>query len=120
MKFKHLKKFNESHEEGENTAPNEPLELAKACKKACEECKEMCEEEGKDECAITCEECVLVCDLYIFSIENDTENHKQTGDLALDIVKNNLEICEEHGAEHCVEDCEKFASELERHLKEDY
>jgi hypothetical protein len=122
--MKHLKKFFENQQEdvdnGENTAPNEPLELAKKCLEACKECKEMCEEEGKDECVITCQACVLACELYIFSIENDTKNHKEAGELTLDIVKNNIEMCEEHGAEHCVEDCNNFAEELERHLKEDY
>lgn len=119
--MKHLRKFNENHEEGgENTAPNEPLELAKACKKACEECAEICKEDDKLECAKACEECARVCDLYIFSIENDTDNHKQIGDLALEITKSTMEMCKEHDSEHCVEACEEFTSELERHLKEDY
>ena len=118
--MKHLKRFFENQEQGENTAPNEPLELAKKCLQACKECKDKCEEEGNDECATTCHECVLACELYIFSIENDTVNHKQTGDLTLDIVKNNVKVCEEQGVDHCIEGCNNFIEDLEKHLKEDY
>ena len=119
--MKYLKKFFEDQDtSGEYTAENEPLELAKKCLKSCQECKEMCEEEGHEKCEKTCHECELALELYIFSIENDTKNHKQTGELTLGIVKNNLEICEEEGVEHCKEDCEEFVEDLEKHLKEDY
>lgn len=124
MRF--LKRFNEDLEAQETQAEvqaelklnanksskyTECIDAARECIQACNQAIEDFKDADDLESVITTNECILVCELYIYSCENDTKNLKEISELTKTIVKDAAELKAEH-ADVCmsfvdkIENCE--------------
>jgi hypothetical protein len=114
MRF--LKRFNEDLEAQEEVQSGEKytdcIDAAKDCIEAINQVMDDFKDADDLESVIKLNECILTCELYIYSCENETEHFSRIADLTKDVVSKIAELKSE--TEFPETACLKLVSEIEK------
>jgi hypothetical protein len=117
--MRYLKKFNEDLEAQEEIQAQGSGEKYTACIDAARDCIESINQVMDDfkdaddlDSVIKLNECILICELYIYSCENETEHFYKIADLTKEVVSAVAELKSE--TEFPETECLKLVSEIEK------
>lgn len=117
--MKYLKKFNEDLEAQEEIQAQGGGEKYTACLDAARDCIEAINQVMDDfkdaddlDSVIKLTECILTCELYIYSCENETEHFSKIADLTKDVVSAVAEL--KSDTEFPETACLKLVSEIDK------
>lgn len=117
--MRYLKKFNEDLEAQEEIQAQGSGEKYTACIDAARDCIEAVNQVMDDfkdandlESVIKLTECILTCELYIYSCENETEHFSRIADLTKDVVSAVAEL--KSDTEFPETACLKLVSEIDK------